>query len=46
MSDTSVLPGSLAVRNLLEDLLGRDVTVSPSPAAPSCLANASLNAPW
>ena len=30
MSDTSVLPGSLAVRNLLEDLLGRDVTVSPS----------------
>jgi hypothetical protein len=29
MSDTSVLPGSLAVRNLLEDLLGRDVTVSP-----------------
>jgi hypothetical protein len=29
MSDTSVLPGSLAVRNLLEDLLGRDVNVSP-----------------
>src|SRR3954451_18801270 len=28
MSDTSVIPGSLAVRNLLEDLLGRDVTVS------------------
>jgi hypothetical protein len=30
MSDTSVIPGSLAVRNLLEDLLGRDITVSPS----------------
>jgi len=29
MSDTSVIPGSLAVRNLLEDLLGRDVAVSP-----------------
>ena len=29
MSDTSVIPGSLAVRNLLEDLLGRDVNVSP-----------------
>jgi hypothetical protein len=29
MSDTSVIPGSLAVRNLFEDLLGRDVTVSP-----------------
>jgi hypothetical protein len=29
MSDTSVIPGSLAVRNLLEDLLGREVTVSP-----------------
>jgi hypothetical protein len=29
MSDVSVLPGSLAVRNLLEDLLGREVTVSP-----------------
>ena len=28
MSDTSVIPGSLAVRNLFEDLLGRDVTVS------------------
>jgi hypothetical protein len=29
MSDTSVIPGSLAVRNLFEDLLGREVTVSP-----------------
>lgn len=29
MSDTSVLPGSLAVRNLFEDLLGRDCNVSP-----------------
>jgi hypothetical protein len=29
MSDTSVLPVSLSVRNLFEDLLGRDVTVSP-----------------
>ncbi len=29
MSDTSVLPASLAVRNLFEDLLGRDVNVSP-----------------
>jgi hypothetical protein len=29
MSDTSVIPGSLQVRNLFEDLLGRDVTVTP-----------------
>lgn len=29
MSDTSVIPPSLAVRNLLEDLLGREVTVAP-----------------
>jgi hypothetical protein len=29
MSDTSVLPASLAVRNLFEDLLGRDVNVNP-----------------
>jgi hypothetical protein len=29
MSDTSVIPAPLAVRNLFEDLLGRDVTVSP-----------------
>jgi hypothetical protein len=28
MSDTTVLPPSLAVRNLLEDLLGRDVNVT------------------
>ncbi|GAA4932380.1 hypothetical protein [Actinoplanes utahensis] len=40
MSDVSVLPGSLAVRNLFEDLLGREVTVSPgdpiaAPAVPT-----------
>jgi hypothetical protein len=29
MSDVSVLPGTPAVRNLFEDLLGREVTVSP-----------------
>jgi hypothetical protein len=29
MSDTSVLPGILAVRTLFEDLLGRDCTVGP-----------------
>jgi hypothetical protein len=29
MSDVSVLPGTPAVRNLYEDLLGREVTVSP-----------------
>ncbi|HEU4347847.1 MAG TPA: hypothetical protein VFR35_08670 [Actinoplanes sp.] len=29
MSDTSVLPGSLTVRNLFEDLLGRDCNVGP-----------------
>jgi len=29
MSDVSLLPGTLAVRNLFEDLLGRDVAVSP-----------------
>ena len=29
MSDTSVLPGSLAVRNFFEDLLGRDCNVNP-----------------
>ncbi|GAB1643328.1 hypothetical protein [Krasilnikovia sp. MM14-A1259] len=28
MSDTSVIPGSLAIRNLFEDLLGREVAVS------------------
>lgn len=30
MSDTNVIPASLAVRNLLEDLLGREVTVTPA----------------
>jgi hypothetical protein len=29
MSDTSVIPAALTVRNLFEDLLGRDVNVSP-----------------
>jgi len=29
MSDTSVIPGSLTVRKFFEDLLGREVTVSP-----------------
>ena len=29
MSDTSVIPVALSIRNLFEDLLGRDVTVSP-----------------
>ncbi len=29
MSDVSVLPGALPVRNLFEDLLGREVTVGP-----------------
>ena len=29
MSDVSVLPGTPAVRSLYEDLLGREVTVSP-----------------
>jgi hypothetical protein len=29
MSDTSVLPASLTVRNLFEDLLGRDCAVAP-----------------
>ena len=28
MSDTSVIPASIAVRNLFEDLLGRDVSVA------------------
>src|ERR687883_420849 len=30
MSDTSVLPGSLDVRTLFEDLLGRDCAVGPA----------------
>jgi len=29
MSDVSLLPGNVAVRHLFEDLLGREVTVSP-----------------
>ena len=29
MSDTSVIPGALTVRNLFEDLLGRDCNVTP-----------------
>ena len=29
MSDTSVIPGSITVRNLFEDLLGRDCNVAP-----------------
>ena len=29
MSDTSVIPVALTIRNLFEDLLGRDVNVSP-----------------
>jgi hypothetical protein len=43
MSDTSVIPGSLAVRNLFEDLLGRDVTVSPgSPLEQADLKTATV----
>jgi hypothetical protein len=41
MSDTSVIPGSLNVRNLFEDLLGRDVTVTQGdPLAVKDLATA------
>ena len=43
MSDTTVLPGSLTVRNLFEDLLGRDVNVSPGePLAQADLATATV----
>ncbi|WP_430780631.1 hypothetical protein [Actinoplanes sp. G11-F43] len=40
MSDVSVLPGSPAVKSLFEDLLGREVTISPgdpigAPAVPT-----------
>lgn len=40
MSDVSVLPGAPAVKNLFEDLLGREVTISPgdpigAPAVPT-----------
>ena len=41
MSDTSVIPTALVVRNLFEDLLGRDVTVTPGePLAVSDLPTA------
>src|SRR4051794_23510335 len=41
MSDTSVIPASLAVRNLFEDLLGREVTVAPgAPLEQADLGNA------
>jgi hypothetical protein len=43
MSDVSVLPGTLAVRNLFEDLLGREVTVSPGdPLAADDIATATV----
>ena len=43
MSDVSVLPGALAVRNLFEDLLGREVTVSPgSPLSAEQVATATV----
>ena len=43
MSDTSVLPGSLAVRNLFEDLLGRDCNVNPGdPLAADDLKTATV----
>src|SRR3954453_10402635 len=43
MSDVSLLPGSLAVRNLFEDLLGREVTVSPGdPLGADDLATAAI----
>ena len=43
MSDTSVIPGSHLVRNLFEDLLGRDVTVSPGdPISQADLATATV----
>jgi len=43
MSDTSVIPGSHTVRNLFEDLLGRDVNVSPGePLAQADLATATI----
>jgi hypothetical protein len=43
MSDTSVLPASLAVRSLFEDLLGRDCTVgSGEPLAAKDLATATV----
>ncbi|GAA3335608.1 hypothetical protein GCM10020358_04550 [Amorphoplanes nipponensis] len=43
MSDTSVIPVALTVRNLFEDLLGRDVNVSPGdPMTASDLPTAVL----
>jgi hypothetical protein len=43
MSDTSVLPGSLAVRTLFEDLLGRDCPVHPAePLTPDDLPTATV----
>ena len=43
MSDTSVIPGPHTVRNLFEDLLGRDVNVSPGdPLAQADLATATV----
>src|SRR4029453_6099634 len=43
MSDTSVLPGSLTVRNLFEDLLGRDCNVGPGdPLNAGALATATV----
>jgi hypothetical protein len=43
MPDVSVVPGSLLVRNLFEDLLGREVTVSPAePLAAEELATAAV----
>jgi len=43
MSDTSVIPVALSVRNLFEDLLGRDVNVSPGdPMTASDLPTAVL----
>lgn len=43
MSDTSVLPASLTVRNLFEDLLGRDCNVSPGdPLGADDLATATI----
>ena len=43
MSDVSVLPGSVAVRNLFEDLLGREVTVSPGdPLSADALPTATV----
>lgn len=43
MSDTSVLPAALTVRNLFEDLLGRDCSVAPGdPLAAADLPTATV----